>query len=70
MKVISSKYTFEECRKAVASFLVGMGGFLIVALPLLTDGNVTNPDIIATIAALATWIGGTVVVFQVPNERL
>lgn len=59
---------FPTIRKAIASFLVGLGGFLTVALPLLTDGNVSNTDVIAVVGALAAWFGGTAAVYQVPNE--
>ncbi|MCA1565815.1 MAG: hypothetical protein LC803_09295 [Acidobacteria bacterium] len=56
-----------EYRKAVAAFLVGMAGFLTVTLPLVTDGVVTNNDIVAVLGALAAWVGGTVAVERVPN---
>ena len=58
----------SQYRKAVAAFLVGLAAFLAIALPLLTDGVVTNADIVAVIGALAGWIGGTVAVERVPNE--
>jgi hypothetical protein len=60
-------YKFAEIRKAVAAFLVGLAGFLTVSLPLLTDGQVTNTDIVATVAALAAWLGSTAAVYQTPN---
>lgn len=55
-------------RKAAASFLIGLATFLGVVLPLLTDGVVTEQDIVAVILALAGWLGGTAVVYQVPNQ--
>lgn len=58
-----------EYRKALAAFLVGLAGFLSVVLPILTDGFISNGDVIASLGALAAWIGGTAAVYQVPNER-
>lgn len=55
-------------RKAIASFLVGLAAFLGVVLPILTDGGVSNSDVIATILAFAGWLGGTAAVYQVPNQ--
>jgi hypothetical protein len=63
------KYTFGQVRKAAAQFLVGLAAFLIIVLPLVTDGNVSDKDIIAVIGALAAWLGGTAVVYQTPNAR-
>lgn len=56
-----------EYRKTIAAFLVGLAAFLGVVLPLLTDGLVTNQDVIAVILAFAGWLGGTAAVYQVPN---
>lgn len=61
---------FSQMRKAVAAFLVGLAGFLIVALPLITDGNITNADIVAVVGSLGTWLGGTGAVYQVTNAPL
>lgn len=54
-------------RKAVAAFIVGLGAFLAVILPLLQDG-ISTTDIIAIAGALAGWLGGTGAVYQTPNE--
>lgn len=62
-------YKFSEIRKAVAAFLVGLAGFLGSVLALLTDGNISNADIIATVVALAAWFGGTYAVYQTPNDQ-
>lgn len=56
-----------QYNKAIAAFLVGLAGFLTISLPLVTDGNVSNGDIVAVIGALATWLGGTGAVYQIPN---
>ncbi len=64
------KYTFPQVRKAAASFLVGLAGFLLVVLPLVTDGDISNADIVAMIAALASWLGGTAAVYTVPNATI
>jgi|GEM_PF-6156841 len=61
---------FGTYRKAAASFLVGLAGFIGIVAPLLTDGKVTNGDIVAVIMSLAAWLGGTAAVYQTPNTPL